>query len=58
MISVCVGFLYITNTDFVLLPCNARFRKLMELCSFSIANFILVLCLLNSAKVSSIFVFF
>jgi hypothetical protein len=35
-----------------------RLRKLMELCnSFTTANFIVVCCLLNSFKVSSMFVF-
>jgi hypothetical protein len=58
MTSVCVS-LYIGNSSFVFLRCIVRFRKLMELsCSFSMVNFILVCWLLNSVKVSSIFVFF
>jgi hypothetical protein len=48
MVSVCVGFLYIANSSFVLFRCIVRSRELMELCcSFSIVNFILVFCLLN-----------
>jgi hypothetical protein len=39
--------------------CIVRSRNLMELCpSFPVVNFILVYSLLNSAKVSSIFVYF
>jgi hypothetical protein len=59
MISVCVCFLYIANSSFVFLRHVLRSIKSMELCfSFSMVNFILVCCLLNSAKVSSIIVFF
>jgi hypothetical protein len=59
VVFVCVGFLYIANSSFVLFRCIVTSRKLMELCcSFSIVNFILGLCLLNSVSVSSKFVLF
>jgi hypothetical protein len=59
VVSVCVGFLYGSNSSFVLFRCIVRARKLMELyCTFLIVNFILVVCLLNSISVSSIFVLF
>jgi hypothetical protein len=58
MVSVCVGFLYILNSSFVLFQCIVRSMKLMELyCSFFIVNFILVVCLLNSIRVSYMFFF-
>jgi hypothetical protein len=50
-----VGFLYIENYS---LMCIERSRNLMELYnSFSIVNFIVGCCLLNSVKVSFMFVF-
>jgi hypothetical protein len=58
IVSVCIGFLCIADSNFVL-QCIVRSRKLMELCcSFSMVNFILVLCLLNCDNVSSLFVLF
>jgi hypothetical protein len=59
VISDGVCFLYIANSSFVFLRCIVRFRKSVKLCcSSSMVNFTLVCCLLNSAKVSSMFVFF
>jgi hypothetical protein len=56
MISVCASFLHIANSNFVLLRCILRSRKLMEFCRFfQQLSFILVLCSLNSTNVSSIF---
>jgi hypothetical protein len=56
--SVCVCFLYIVNYSFVFLRYIVRSRKLKEFCiPFSMANFMLACCLLNSVKVSPMFVF-
>jgi hypothetical protein len=57
VISVCVGFLYIENSNSSSLQCIVRSRKLVEPCSsFSIVNFIVGCSLLNSFKVCSMFV--
>jgi hypothetical protein len=56
--SVFVCFLSIANSSFVFLRCIVRSRVLTDLCfSFSITNLMLVDCLLNSVKLSSMFVF-
>jgi hypothetical protein len=56
--AVCVCFLYFANFSFIFLRYIVRSRKLMELCCpFSMVNFILACYLLNSVKVSSMFVF-
>jgi hypothetical protein len=56
VLYVCVGFLYISSSSFVLLWHIVGSRNLKEsCCSISIVNFyILVLRLLNLATVSSI----
>jgi hypothetical protein len=47
------------HASFICTACIVRSSKLMELCcSFLIVNFILVVCLLNSVSVSSMFVLF
>jgi hypothetical protein len=57
IVSVCIGFLYIWTSIFVFFRCIVRSRKFMALLwSFSIVNFILVCCLLQSVIVSSMFV--
>jgi hypothetical protein len=58
MMSVWVGFLYISNSNSFSLRCIVRSRELMQLCdSFSIVNFMVGCCSLNSVSVWSMFVF-
>jgi hypothetical protein len=50
--SVCVGFLYIENSNFFSSRCILRSRKLIDSCSsFSIVNFVVACSLLNLNKV-------
>jgi hypothetical protein len=59
MVSVYVGFLYIPNSSFVFFGhVLLDPKKFMNLYFFSIVNFILAVCLLNSVSVSSMFVLF
>jgi hypothetical protein len=58
MMSVWMGFLYISNSNSFSLRCIVKSRKLMELCdSFSIVNFMVGCCSLKSASVWPKFVF-
>jgi hypothetical protein len=58
IMSVCVGFLYISNSSVLFFLFIVRSKKLMDFwCSFSILNVMFVFCLLNSIMVLSMFLF-
>jgi hypothetical protein len=56
--SVCVGFLYISNSSLLFFRFIVRSKQLMDLwCSFFTLNVMLFFCLLNSIMVLSVCLF-